>query len=146
MATRVTRETSPARSTSGWPHRSASSLVSAGVGILLLVIGIVALARAGLSDLTAPVVPVGPFTLTPLFALIELALGAIALTTAAERDVGAASALAVVTGVAGIVWLIEPAAFVGVLGTGATTGALYVAISVVLLVSVAMDRRSQPAM
>lgn len=144
MASYVRRETVPASTTRG-PGPSASSVASGVVGIVLLVIGIVALARGGVSTLTSPVVTVGPFSLTPLFALIEMGLGAIALATAAERDVRGASALAVVTGVAGIVWLIEPAAFAGLLGAGSTTGALYVVIALTLLVGVALDRRGHPA-
>ncbi len=144
MARYVRRET-VAASPTGSPGPSASSVASGVMGIVLLVIAIVALARGGVSTLTTPVVTVGPFSLTPLFALIQMGLGAIALATAAERDVRGASALAVVTGVAGIVWLIEPAAFAGLLGAGSSTGGLYVTIAIALLVGVALDRRGHRA-
>lgn len=143
MNTTTTQETRPMRTTTrrAWPTTSVSSLISGAVGIVLLVIGIVAVARAGLTDLTEPAVAVGPFVRTTLFGLIEIALGVIALATAADRDVRGASALAVVTGVAGIVWLIEPAAFASVLGMTVATGWLYVLVAAVLLVGVALDRR-----
>lgn len=143
MNTTTTDQTRPMRTTARrrWPTTSVSSLLSGAVGIVLLVIGIVAVARAGLTDLTEPAVAVGPFVRTTLFGLIEIALGVIALATAADRDVRGASALAVVTGVAGIVWLIEPAAFAGVLGMTVATGWLYVLVAAALLVGVALDRR-----
>jgi hypothetical protein len=141
VSSAIHERTAPMATTPRHTGPSVSSMVSGGVGIVLLVIGIVALARAGLGDLTSPAVAVGPFVRTPLMGLIELALGVIALATAADRDVRGASALAVVTGVAGIVWLIESAAFAGVLGITAATGWLYLLIAVALLVGVAVDRR-----
>ncbi len=141
MSSTVTRELARTRThtRSGWPG-SLSSVVSGVVGVVLLVIGIVAIARAGLGDLTSPAVAVGPFVRTPLFGLIEIVLGLVALATAADRDVRGASLLAVVTGVAGIVWLIESGAFSGILGLTVVTGWLYVAIAAALLVAVAVDR------
>lgn len=139
----VTREIRTTRR--GAPRgTSASSIASGVVGVTLLVIGIVAVARAGLGDLTSPAVTVGPFARTPLFGLVEIALGLVAMATAADRDIRSASTLAVVSGVAGIVWLIEPNAFAGVLGMTGATGVLYVLIAVALLATVAVDRRRQP--
>lgn len=133
----------PARRAGGWGPTSISSVVSGAVGITLLVIGLVAVARGGLDDVTSPAVAVGPFTRTALFGLIELGLGAVFLATAAEREIRGASVMAVVTGVPGLVWLIEPAAFAGVLGMSIATGWLYLGISVALLIGVAIDRRRQ---
>ncbi len=128
--------TSPRDSWSG----SVSSITSGVVGVVLLVIGIVAVARAGLADLTSPAVAVGPFVRTALFGLIEIVLGVLAMATAADRSVRGASVLAVVTGVAGIVWLIESAAFASLLGITVATGWLYLAVAVALLAAVAVDR------
>lgn len=128
----------------GWPG-SASSIASGAVGVVLLVIGIVAVARAGLGDLTSPAVAVGPFVRTTLMGLIEIVLGVIAMATAADRSIRGASALAVVTGVAGIVWLIESAAFAGALGLTVATGWLYVVIAAALLAAVAVDRSRHDA-
>lgn len=124
------------------PIMSTSAIISGVVGTVLLVLAIVALARTGIpaDDVTAPVVTVGPFARTPLFGLIELVVGLLALAAAADRDVRGALFLAVITGVFGIVWLIEPGAFNGVLGVTAATGWLYVAVAVALLVAVALDR------
>lgn len=144
MGTTMTRERHTPVRTRRWPSRSASGAAATAIGIVLLVIAIVALARSGLGDLTAPAVAVGPFVRTPLFGLVELALGVIALATAADRDVHGASTLAILTGVAGLVWLIEPAAFAGVLGVTVATGWLYVAVAAVLLTGVALDSRRQP--
>ena len=141
MSSTVTREMRPSTRRGLPGGSSASSMASGAVGIVLLVIGIVAVARAGLGDLTDPAVTVGPFTRTPLFGLIEIALGAVAMATAADRDVRSASTLAVITGVAGIVWLIEPNAFAGLLGMTGATGVLYVLVAVALLVGVAIDSR-----
>lgn len=121
---------------------SVSTFTSGLVGITLLVLGIVALARAGLGSLTEPEVTVGPFLRTPLFALIEIGLGLGAMAVAAGRDLRGAATLAVVTGVAGVVWLIEPGAFAGALGVGIATAWLYVSIGLALLVGVAADRRA----
>ena len=66
------------------------------------------------------------------------------MATAADRDVRGAPALSVVTGAAGIVWLIESGAFSGILGLTVATGWLYVAIAAALLVSVVVDRSRQP--
>lgn len=140
MSTSVTREIHHTSPRGSWPG-SVSSITSGIVGVVLLVIGIVAVARAGLADLTSPAVAVGPFVRTALFGLIEIVLGVIAVATAADRDVRGASALAVVTGVAGIVWLIESAAFSGVLGLTVATAWLYLGIAIALLVAVAVDRR-----
>lgn len=143
MDTSATREMHVTGSPRGGSTVSAAAIVSGVVGVVLLVIGIVALARAGVSDLTSPAVDVGPFTRTPLFGLIELLIGVLALATAAMRDVRGAAFLAVPIGVAGLVWLIEPAAFAGVLGMTITTGWLYVVVAAALLAAVAVDRQRQ---
>ena len=124
------------------PRPSTPSIVAAILGGVLLVLGIVALTRAGLAQgFTEPAVTVGPFSRTPLFALIELVLGMVGLATAADADVRSAVILAVLTGVAGIVWLIEPGAFQAALGVTAATGWLYVLFSAALLAAVAATQR-----
>lgn len=138
----ATRRTVPMGRRRRRPRPSAPSALAAILGGILLVIGIVALARAGLSQgFLEPAVTVGPFTRTPLFALIELVLGMVGLATAADADVRSAVVLAVLTGVAGIVWLIEPGAFHGALGVTTATGWLYVLCSAMLLGSVAAVQR-----
>lgn len=146
MSTHVsTNRTVAVRRRRGWPRPTISSALAAIVGVVLLVIAIVALARTGIpaDDLTSPAVVVGPFVRTPLFALIELVIGLVALATAADGDVQGASVFAVVSGVFGIVWLIEPGAFESALGVTVATGWLYVVFAATLLVSVAADRFSR---
>jgi hypothetical protein len=125
-----------------WPHVSVSSLLAGAVGVLLLVMGILALARTGIpaDDLTTPAVAIGPFTRTALMGLIEIVAGMLALAAAADRAVGGAAFLGVIAGVFGIVWIIEPGAFNSALGVGTTTGWFYVIIAAMLLTAVALDR------
>ena len=132
------------RPRAGWPRPTWSSALSGVVGVILLVLAIVTLARTGIpaENLTDPTVAVGPFTRTPLFGLIELVVGLVALATAADGDVRGASVFAVLTGVFGIVWLIEPGAFQPSLGVTVATGWLYAAFAGALLAAVAADRFS----
>lgn len=129
-----------------WPRVSVSSLLAGAVGVLLLVLGILALARTGIpaDDLTTPAVAIGPFTRTALMGLIEIVAGMLALAAAADRAVGGAAFLGVIAGVFGIVWIIEPGAFNAALGVGTTTGWLYVLIATALLTAVALDRLRSP--
>lgn len=138
----ATQRTVAVRRRRGWPRPTVSTAVAAVVGVVLLVLGIVALARTGIpaENLTDPAAAVGPFTRTPLFALIELVVGLVALATAADGDERGASVLAVLTGVFGIVWLIEPGAFQSALGVTVATGWLYAVFAATLLAAVAADR------
>ena len=106
------------------------------VGGELIVVGLVALARAGFDDfdLFEPVVAVGPFHLTRLFALITLALGAITWAgTAGDADDLGLRVLGAIMLVAGIVWMIEPGGFNRWLGTQSVDGTHYALIGIVLI-------------
>lgn len=106
------------------------------VGGWLIVVALVALARAGFDDfdLFEPVVAVGPFHLTRLFALITLALGAITWGgTAGTTDDLGLRVLGAIMLVAGIVWTIEPGGFNRWLGTESVDGTHYAIIGIVLV-------------
>jgi hypothetical protein len=107
------------------------------VGVLLVVIGIVALARTGfaLDGLTTVTATVGPFDRTPLMAIIELLLGVAVIGAALAIDRGGLLAVGVVLLVSGLVLIIEPASFAGILGAGATTGVLYLLIGIACLLA-----------
>lgn len=107
------------------------------VGGELIVVALVALARAGFDsfDLFEPVVAVGPFHLTRLFALITLALGAIVWggTAGTPDDIGL-RVLGAIMLVIGIVWLIEPGGFNRWLGVQTVDGIHYAVVGVLLIV------------
>lgn len=107
------------------------------VGGEMIVVGLVALARAGFDDfhLFDPIAAVGPFHLTRLFALVTLVLGAIVWggTAGTPDDLGL-RVLGAVMLVSGIVWMIEPGGFRRWLGTEATDGVHYAVIGTVLIV------------
>ncbi len=138
----VTRQIPPTRAGQGAPPADTRPIVDpvawAGwlVGGELIVVGLVALARAGFDDfdLFEPVVAVGPFHLTRLFALITLALGAITWAgTAGDADDLGLRVLGAIMLVAGIVWMIEPGGFNRWLGTQSVDGTHYAIIGIVLI-------------
>jgi hypothetical protein len=107
------------------------------VGGEMIIVGLVALARAGFSDfdLFEPVVAVGPYHLTRLFALITLVLGAIIWggTAGTPDDLGLRVVGALML-VMGIVWIIEPGGFQQWLGTDTADGLHYAVLGLVLIV------------
>lgn len=121
------------------PVRNAAtitSVVGGVMGVLLLVIGLVALARTGIpaEALTEPTASVGPFTRTPLMAIIEIIFGLLVVVGAATVDRGTLTGLGLIGIVFGLVWLIEPGAFQAALGVGRSTGILYFLVGLVCVV------------
>jgi hypothetical protein len=106
------------------------------IGIFLAVIGAVGLARAGVRHLTTPTTTVGAFTMTPLLALVDLALGLVGLVGATGRTTarGVSMFVGPLMIVAGIVALIQPVRQLGwndadgvvsiIIGAAAMIGAL----------------------
>src|SRR5436309_11745906 len=62
-----------------------AQLFSLAIGIFLIVIGAVGLARAGIHHIDSPTVMVGPFTMTPLLAAVNVLLGLTGLIGATAR-------------------------------------------------------------
>jgi hypothetical protein len=113
------------------------------VGVALVVIAIVALARTGfaLDGLTTVTATVGPFDRTPLMAIIELVLGIAVIGAALAIDRGGLLTVGTVLLVAGLVLIIEPARFAEILGAGSTTGVLYLLIGIACLLAGFLLRR-----
>jgi uncharacterized membrane protein HdeD (DUF308 family) len=113
------------------------TIVGSAVGVLLVVIGLVALARTGfaLDALTTATASVGPFDRTPLMAIVEVTLGVAVIGASLSADRGGLLAVGILTLVFGLVVVIEPGAFVAALGAGATTGVLYVLIGIACLLA-----------
>ena len=129
------RET--ARPRPSWRDRVAggpdpAAVIGTIVGVFLLVIAIVTLARTGIpaNDLTAGQTVVGWFTRTPLMGIIELLAGLAFLGLGTAGDGRGLAFLGLVAFVFGIVWLIEPGAFQSALGIGRPTAWLYLLIGI----------------
>lgn len=106
------------------------------IGGELIVVALVALARAGFDDLDLfePVVAVGPLHATRLMAFIGLALGLVIWTgTAGAVDELGLRVVGALMLVAGIVWIIEPDGFAEWLGTERGDGIHHAAIGAVLV-------------
>lgn len=111
------------------------------LGIFLVVVGAVALARTGLHSITKPTTTVGPFGLTPLYALVHIAMGVMALASATSRSAarGMGMFLGATMIAVGIVTIIQPVKAFGwrdangvadlILGAGAIVAAAMTSLS-----------------
>lgn len=116
---------------------NAITIATGAVGVLLLVVGLVSLARTGIpaESLFEPSATVGPFTRTPLMAIIEIAVGAVVVAGSATADRGTLTGVGLVSLVMSLVWLIEPGAFQGPLGVGRQSAVLYLLVAATCLVA-----------
>lgn len=124
------------RAAVGQPYGIAQFL-SLGIGIFLIVIGAIGLARAGVHHIDSPTVAVGPFTMTPLLAAIDLLLGLIGLIGAASRAASRSVCMFIgpVMLAGGIVALIQN---VRVLGWNHADGVIYILLGAVAIVGAIM--------
>jgi uncharacterized membrane protein HdeD (DUF308 family) len=113
------------------------SIVGGIIGVLLVVVGLVALARTGFAfdALTSATATVGPFERTPLMAIIEVVLGLSVIGASFSADRGGLIGVGVLALIFGLVVVIEPAAFAEALGAGTVSGVLYVLIGIGLLLA-----------
>jgi hypothetical protein len=120
------------------------TLIGGAAGVLLLVIGIVTLARTGIptDTFTEPTTSVGPFTRTPLMGIIEIVLGVLLIGASATADKGSVTGIGLVALVFGIVWVIEPGAFGELLGVGRESAVLYLVVGAVTLASGLVGRET----
>ncbi len=110
-----------------------AQLVAGAIGLLLVVIGGVAMARAGLDgSWTDPVVEVLGFDQTALFGAIEVGFGLVLILTAfATYEVRSwLTGLGLVALAFGLIVIVEPTAFDGSLGLEEASGWLYAALGV----------------
>ena len=121
------------------------TIVGGAVGVLLLVIGLVTLARTGIpaDSFTDPATTIGPFTRTPLMGIIEIVVGVLVIGASATADKGSVTAIGLIALVFGIVWSIEPGAFGELLGVGRESAVLYVAIGALTLVTGLLGREAR---
>jgi len=114
-----------------------AQFLSLGIGIFLIVIGAIGLARAGVRHVDSPAVSVGPFTMTPLLAAVNLLLGLVGLIGAAGR--AAARSVCMFIGpvmlAGGIVATIQG---VRVLGWNTADGVIYILLGAVAIVGAIM--------
>ena len=91
---------------------SPDAILAALVGIVMLVVGLIAVVRAGLdSDLREPVVNVLGFSHTALLGLIEVALGAALLLAGGMSSRTGAIFFGAVAGIAGFVGAVQVESF-----------------------------------
>jgi hypothetical protein len=115
-----------------------AQVFSLGIGIFLIVIGAVGLARAGVHHFDSPVASVGPFAMTPLLAAVNLFLGLIGLLGASSRAAArsACMTLGPVMLVGGIIALIQR---IRVLGWNRADGVIYIILGSVAIVAALMS-------
>jgi hypothetical protein len=105
-------------------------------GLVLIVCGLVGLARGGFEELTLfePVIQVAGLPATPLLSLLLLLLGIILLAAATgevdERSLRIGGAMIAVVGA---VWLVEPGAFTPYLGVERANGTAAAILGAVLV-------------
>jgi hypothetical protein len=125
-------------------HISPAQIITGLAGIVLLVIGLIAVAKGGLSGpVTDPVVDVAGFSHTPLLGLIEAGVGLVLLFCALWGSRASGVFMGTVIAVAGIVVAATPSSFADTLATEASYGWLLVVVgAVVALACLAIPDRS----
>ncbi len=131
------------RATTSYVQRLAADSIIVGiVGVVLMVIGLIAVTRAGVEGpMAQPVVKVFAFTHTATLGAIEVALGVLLLICAAMTSRGGAIFFGVILGVGAIVGAVQTVSFRRSLALQAGFAWLcVVAAVVVVLVSLVMPR------
>jgi len=128
--TRLGRQAPPARVT--W---TPGKLISGIIGLLLLVMGAVALFRLLTSNLSGtPQVEVLGVGHTALMAVLAIGVGLLYLAQSAYFAPGRATILGMMTLAFGLIVILEQGAFGGSLGIGDAGGWLYATIGIVSIV------------
>lgn len=131
-----THEVHERRSTTGRMVFSPAQMVSGLIGLILVILGGVALARVGFDSLTGDTASVLGLDHTMLMALIDIVAGLLFLGAAASSG-GRSSliGLSLIAVAFGAIVAIEPDAFDGALGGGQDLGVLYLILGLVGLVA-----------
>ncbi len=134
-----THEVRERRRTADRRVTSPAQLVAGLIGLILVVMGGVVLARVGLASLTGDTTAVLAIDHTALMGLIDVIAGLLFLGAAASSSVrGNLIGLSLLAVAFGAVVAIEPATFDSTLGGGRELGLLYLIIGIVgLLVALA---------
>lgn len=118
---------------------SPARIVAGILGLLLLVMGGVALARTGLTPLTGETAAVLGFEHTALMGLIDIAAGLMFLVAAAAIAVrGQLIGVSLLAAAFGAVMMIEPDAMSEALGGGSDLGLVYVVVGLLGLLAAMM--------
>jgi hypothetical protein len=123
-------------------HYAPDAVITAAVGLVLLVVGLIAVVRAGLqSPLSDPVVSVLGFNHTATLGLAEVAIGLCLVASGAARSRSAAMFFGLVLGVAGLVGAVQTSSFRNSLALESAMAWLaVVAAAVVVLAALLMPR------
>jgi hypothetical protein len=114
------------------------SLIAAAIGLVLLVVGLIAIVRGGFAGpMSEPVVKVVGFTHTTSLGLIEIVAGAVLLISAASRSRSGEVLVGLLLGVAGFVGAVQTKSFVRTLALEKSMAWL-VTIAGVVVVAAAM--------
>jgi hypothetical protein len=124
------------RVTARTTHVSPAQIITGLAGIVLLVIGLIAVAKGGLSGpITDPVVDVVGFSHTPLLGLIEAGVGLVLLACALWGGRASGVFMGTVIAVAGIVVAATPSSFADTLAAEASYGWFLVIVGAIVAVS-----------
>jgi len=118
---------------------NTASAVSGLAGAALLIMGLVALARADIdSSFSSPVFQVGGFDHTQMLAFIEVILGAMLLIAAGSNSLSGMSVLGGITMIGAIVALIEPNVLGGKLEIEGGFATIILVLGAVTLIAAAL--------
>jgi hypothetical protein len=112
------------------------AIIAALIGLVLLVVGLIAITRGGFDgDLSDPVVNVVDFTHTTTLGLIEVGIGVFLLISGATRSRGGEMFFGSVLGVAGFVGAVQTSSFEKSLALESSMAWLAVIAGVVVVLS-----------
>ena len=131
-----THEVHERRSTAGRRVISPAQIVAGIIGLVLVILGGVALARLGFDSLTGETASVMGLDHTTLMAMIDIVAGLLFLGAAASSG-GRSSliGLSLISVAFGAIVAIEPGAFDSALGGGQDLGVLYLILGLIGLVA-----------
>lgn len=125
------------RTTTTGPRYAPDAVITAFVGLVLLVVGLIVITRGGFDGpMSEPVVRVFGFTYTTTLGLIEIAIGICLLLSGAARSRSGELFFGSVLGIAGFVGAVQTESFRKSLALESGMGWLAVAASVIIVAAV----------
>jgi hypothetical protein len=130
--------------TSRFARISPAQIITGLAGIVVLVIGLITLAKGGLNgSITDPVVSVAGFDHTPLLGLIEAVFGLLLLGSALWGSRASGAFFGVLMVVAGIVIVVTPSSFASTLAAESSYGWFLIVVGgIVALACLALPDRA----